>query len=143
MTARARTETDLQGLTPEQIEKLTFLLAEVSAHQATVWWALVGIAVSSAANGPYNVTVTTLFHSLVDDDLLGRVGGVESTGDAVVTVAASCATAVAVAAAGPRVALVGASLVGAAISAIGQVGIRGLSIGDGGGVASSATEGGS
>jgi MFS family permease len=87
---------------------------------------LVGVGVSALVNAPYNVAVTSLFQTSVEDEHLGRIGGLDEMAENIIQVIVFLSAGIIVATAGPRLALVGAGVVALLLLCVGAMLMRGL-----------------
>lgn len=87
---------------------------------------LVGVGISALVNAPYNVAVTSLFQTSVEDEHLGRIGGLDEMAENVIQILVFLSAGIIVAVAGPRLALVGAGVVALVLLCLGATLMRGL-----------------
>lgn len=87
---------------------------------------LVGVGISALVNAPYNVAVTSLFQTSVEDEHLGRIGGLDEMAENVIQILVFLSAGIIVAVAGPRLALVGAGVVALLLLCLGATLMRGL-----------------
>lgn len=65
-----------------------FAVAQVVMSAApNVTVLLIGVAVSALVNAPYNIAVTTLFQTSIDDEFLGRVEGLDTAVESLLRIA--------------------------------------------------------
>lgn len=101
-------------------------LALFSVAQATMGAAanisalLVGVAISAFVNAPYNIAVTTLFQTSVDDRFLGRVEGLDSAVESLLRIGVLLVAAASVAVWGARPAMIGSAVVAIMLLVIGM-----------------------
>ena len=99
-----------------------FAAAQVTMGAATnVAVLLIGVALSALANAPYNVAVTTLFQTSVDDEFLGRVEGLDTAVESLLRIGVLIGAAVSVTAWGARPALIASAAAAIVLLMIGGV----------------------
>lgn len=87
---------------------------------------LIGVGISALVNAPYNVAVTSLFQTSVEDEHLGRIGGLDEMAENIIQIVVFLSAGIIVAMAGPRLALVGAGVVALILLCLGAILMRGL-----------------